>query len=401
MLQPDDRSLERLRCQCGSWSRLGVEPAEIQCNGIWISGHLPTLRCEDCGLPRLPLNVKLLVVGMSKVSLKKGEQTVSVIIMGVSSAKTRFSFFKGVPLKYDSLDYFFIPGLERDISPGFLTPVFFSIEILPYFQNHPGYVVMFGSDTYGTLYTKDRGYISFGINRAKKLIMWLGDLDELSRRDLLMLAAHNAESDHDIGSEFYEAQIEAQFTKVSQEKRIIRAQNRFAEDLARQFGALRLLKMDKESVELLAVLLRPIFFTEDEFGAAMELMTKLFIERIDSEQLKVDLKPILTPKEEKAIKGYRELKVLQLWLEKRLLLADAPDVMCPLFVLYDLRVAYKHLIPHEKKDDLRLNCLSRLGLDSNATLENLYTSLIDGLEQCFTKVAKASEALRENQKVTK
>jgi hypothetical protein len=36
--------------------------------------------------------------------------------------------------------------------------------------NHPDYAVSFGSDTYGTLYTKE-GYISFGINGNGKLIM--------------------------------------------------------------------------------------------------------------------------------------------------------------------------------------------------------------------------------------
>jgi hypothetical protein len=34
--------------------------------------------------------------------------------------------------------------------------------------------VSFASDTYGTIYTKDR-YISFGLNEHGKLIMWLGD----------------------------------------------------------------------------------------------------------------------------------------------------------------------------------------------------------------------------------
>gem|GEM_PF-6741917 len=41
MLQPDDMSLERLRCKSGSWSRLSIEPTEVQCNGIQISGICP------------------------------------------------------------------------------------------------------------------------------------------------------------------------------------------------------------------------------------------------------------------------------------------------------------------------------------------------------------------------
>jgi|GEM_PF-4751099 len=44
--------------------------------------------------------------------MQKGQKAVSVNIKGGSSAKKRFPFCKRVPLKYDSLDYFFIPARE-------------------------------------------------------------------------------------------------------------------------------------------------------------------------------------------------------------------------------------------------------------------------------------------------
>ena len=330
---------------------------------------------------------------MSEKAKEEGTPAVRVNIKGGTTAKKRFPFCKSLKLNYDPLDYFYIPGLERPFNSGFLTPVFFSTDILPYFQNHPGYIVNFSSDTYGTLYTKDRGYISFGLNRAKNLIMWLGDLDELTQQDLLMLAAHNIESDHNIGSEFYEAQIEAQFTKRSQEKRIVRAQSRFAAELAEKYGALRFLKMDNEAVDLLANLKRPIYFTDDEFGAAMEIMTKLFIERIDVEQLRANLQPILSKEEAKETKSYQGMRLLQLWLEKRLFLKESREIMTSLFVLYDLRIAYKHLLPSEKKEEYRLSSVSRLGLKEDATLEDLYTSLTESLERSFDHMANSSAHL--------
>jgi len=321
---------------------------------------------------------------------QKGNAVVRVDITAGATAKKRFPFCKNVTLKYDPLDYFFIPGLERASESGFLTPVFFSIDILPYFQNHPGYVVNIASDSYGTLYTKDGGYISFGLNRAKSLVMWLGDLDELSKRDLLMLAAHNIDSDHDIGSEFYDGQIEAIFTELSQERRIVRAQDAFAGELARKFGTLRFLKMEAEAVDLLANLRRPIYFTTDEFGNSMETMTKLFIERIDVEQLRNSVQSLLSPEESKAVKNYRELKLLQLWLGKCLRMNDPATTMMPLFVLYDLRVAFKHLLPDAKREELRLSSISRLGLDSHATLEELYVRLTESLERSFRDMAKSA-----------
>jgi len=393
VLDSNDQAFEPLRCPCGSWSHLGLDPIEVSCDGILIAGSLPSLICDDCGIIRIPYNVKVVLSGMSKKAKQEGSTTVKVNIKGGTSAKKRFPFCRGLNLKYDPLDYFYIPGLERPFNSGFLTPVFFSIEILPYFQNHPGYIVNFASDTYGTLYTKDRGYISFGLNLAKSLIMWLGDLDELSQQDLLMLAAHNIESDHNIGSEFYEAQVEAQFTKRSQEQRIIRAQSRFAAELIEKHGALRLLKMDKEAVELLANLRRPIYFSNEEFGASMEVMTKLLIERIDVEQLRANLKSVLSVEEAKEAKSYQGMRLLQLWLEKRLLMGDSREIMTPLFVLYDLRVAYKHLLPSAKKEEYRNSSISRLGLKDNATLEELYVCLTESIEKSFDRMAKASAHL--------
>jgi len=390
ILDPADETLELLRCACGSWSRLSLSSAEVLCDGTSISGFLPFLVCDTCRKSRLPRPVKKTMQALQKDAVLKGESNIHVDITKMPMAKKRFAFCTKVNLKYAPLDYFCIPGLERPWDSGFLTPVFFSIEVLPYFQNHPGYVVNLASDTYGTLYTKDGGYISFGLTRMKHLIMWLGDLDKLSERDLLMLTAHNIDSDHDIGSEFYEGQVEAVFTELSLEQRIVRAQGAFGEKLVKEFASLRLLQMDKEAVDLLASMRRPIYFTEEEFGVAVETMTKLFIERIDVEQLRTDLQPFLSPRETKDSKSYRGLSLLQLWLKKRSQLADATATMMPLFVLYDLRVAFKHLISDSRKEELKLSSLSRLGLKSDASLEALYLQLVNSLEHSFKEMARYS-----------
>jgi hypothetical protein len=88
---------------------------------------------------------------MARAGKEQGATTGRVNVLGGSAANVRFGYCGSVELKYDSLDYYYIPGLERPHDSGFLTPVFFSIEILPYFQAHPGYVVNFASDTYGTI----------------------------------------------------------------------------------------------------------------------------------------------------------------------------------------------------------------------------------------------------------
>jgi hypothetical protein len=386
-LKIDDETPESLRCSCGAWSRLAFDPVELFVDRITITGTIPTLACDACGLRRLPDRAKVTMQEMARDAEERGITRVKVDVLRGSSANIRFNFCKSVDLKYDSLDYFNFPGLARPHGPGFLTPVFFSIEILPYFQTHPGYIVNFASDTYGTIYTKDGGYISFGLTRAKHLIMWLGDLDKLSNRDLQMLAAHNIDSDHDIGSEFYQGQIEVEFTTFSQERRLIREQGKFAELLAKDFGGLRLLKMEKEAIDLMASLRRPVYFTQEEFGTSMETMTKLFVERIDVEQLRADLKPHLSAEEMKTSAGFRELKWLQLWLQKRKKITNAESVMMPLFVLYDLRVAYKHLLPEYRKEELRTSAVSRLGLSASCGLEDIYSALTSTIEKSFKQMS--------------
>ncbi len=385
---PGDSSMELLRCNCGEWSRLELCALDIECNGIRITGPMPSLVCDACGSRRLAFRAKIATQGMAEKARAQNQTSVRVDVTKAPLASRRFSLGENPSLKYSALDYRYIPGLERPEDDGFLTPLFFSIDILTYFNHHPNYQVVFASNTYGTIYTPDT-QISFGLNRNNKMIMWLGDVGDLSDRDQLMLAAHSEDSDHDIGSEFYEGQIEAIFTDLSSEQRLIRVQGEFAARLAEDFGRLRLLKMDAEAVTLLQNLRRPIHFSEQEFGDAMETMTKLFIERLDIVVLKQDLRNLLSEEERTALQGLRELKTLQMWLLKKLQCADAVSIMVPFFVLYDLRVAFKHMIPESRKEEFRLSALSRLALPADASLEALYDKLIESLDISFTRMRDA------------
>lgn len=332
--------------------------------------------------------MKIGLQGMTEMSKERGTDQVSVDVPKAVSAKPRFGFCQGVSFLYDRIDQQYIPGLAH-AEDGFLTPVFFSKDILTYFYNHPDYAVSFASDTYGTIYTKDR-YISFGLNEYGKLIMWLGDLDDLDRRDQVMLQAHNVPSDHSIGCEFYEGQIEAVFTELSQEQRLIRTSGEFASAVIERFNHMKAYKMDAEAAELLSQLRRPVHFTDEKFGDSMETMTKLFIERIDIAPMKTMLRESLGQSELERKGNLRELKTLQLWVETNLKCDQAGSILAPLFVLYDLRVAYKHLLPRETSEQKKKNCLERLGLPEGTALEEMYTVLTQRLEQAFILLTKAA-----------
>jgi hypothetical protein len=325
--------------------------------------------------------------------MEKGASYVKVDVANAPAAHERFGFCSGVDLKYSALDTKYIPGLA--VNAGFLTPVFFSKDALTYFYHHPDYAVTFESDTYGTLRGTDGLHITFGLTRAGKLLMWLGDLKDLPRQALMTLAGHNIESDHDVGCEFYEGQIEALFTDLSREKHMIRAQSEFASELFGNHGGLKLLQLDNEALHLMSALRKPIHFSESEFGESMEVMTKLFIERINVSVLKDDLRPLVSKQESDRLKPLGGLKTLETWLKVKLGAENASQMMLPLFVLYDLRVAFKHLIPAEKQAETKEHCLQRLGLTPEVSLEQLYEALAPQLQRAFELMRDAAISSRK------
>lgn len=59
--------------------------------------------------------------------------------------------------------------------------------------------------------------------------------------------------------------------------------------------------------------------------------------------------------------------------------------MLPLYVLYDLRVAYSHLTPGLNPPQLA-SVTQRLDLTPDASLSDIYEKLIEGLLRTFSKM---------------
>ena len=93
-----------------------------------------------------------------------------------------------------------------------------------------------GSDTYGTISRNGEHMLPFGINRGGKVIIWLGDLDQMPEQEQYYLRSENVPSDHDIGSEFYLGQIEAIFTDDSKERALFRLRSEFGAKCLTDYG---------------------------------------------------------------------------------------------------------------------------------------------------------------------
>lgn len=284
--------------------------------------------------------------------------------------------FTDVPFLYDSDDYRFLPGLVRPHDSGFLTPVFFKRSVLLKYDNAPDYRVQFASTTYGTIYT-DNDYISFGINRNGLVVMWLGDIAKLPEAEQYYLRSENVPSDHSLGSEFYDGQIDCIFTERSKEDELFRLRSEFVEECFLRFNE-KVAHLDAEVMDLAFAFNPPVVDTPKERRHVADSLNKIYIESFDNPALGRVLSALGgVPKQ------LGSLKRLQGILELALPGEDIGTRLSPFYVLYDLRVAYSHLHSSETAEETLEKVTARLALPTNAGLMDVYDTLLAALTVSF------------------
>jgi hypothetical protein len=282
----------------------------------------------------------------------------------------RYPFAEDLNFKYSHIDYEYIPGLVRPWDEGFLTPLFFNLTVLNKYCQSPEYKVDLFATTYGTIYKGNEWYISFGINQNKKLIMWLGDVDELPDNEKYYLRSENIDSDHDIHSEFYNAQIEVQFAELSPLAKSF-SQRKVLNELVQETYQTDLFMLHGEISRTLENLDRPIFWEDRHVSPFVESLNRIFVESINTKGLKNYLKQ---NHPEIDISGLKGMKLFQKWLEICLQTMEYETLMLPFFVLYDFRVLSSHLIDDDKRNDMKQSICDRLEI---VNLENNNEEIID------------------------
>ncbi|KIY40759.1 hypothetical protein TZ03_11515 [Pseudomonas sp. 10-1B] len=110
--------------------------------------------------------------------------------------------------KYSLVEHFFIPGLIRNIpSDGYLTPVYFNQDVLIKFEYSGSCDLLRSTPTSGLITTKDNVQVPYGINSSGSVVMWLGDIVNLSEKEHLYLYSENIDPQYDLHSDFYRNQI--------------------------------------------------------------------------------------------------------------------------------------------------------------------------------------------------
>ncbi len=211
--------------------------------------------------------------------------------------------------------------------------------------------------------------------------MWLGDIAQLPESEQFYLRSENVQSDHSIGSEFYDGQIECKFTDRTLEDQLFEQRSRLLEACFSRFGQ-KLAHLEKEVLDLAISIRRPVVDTEVERRNVADALNKVYLESFDNKALE----KILSTLGQDASK-LGSLKRLQKLLETATSGEDIAETMSPLFVLYDLRVAYSHLTSHEGKEQKLRFVKQRLKLSDGADLYAMYDALLFALRNAFEKLA--------------
>ncbi len=327
---------------------------------------LPQLVCPACKRSHLPDLSRYTIVRLHHDTIAAGRRAVHV------QRRKRTNDWKRtiVRFDYDPDDYFYIPGLYRSFDEGFLQPVFFKRRALMKYDNLPGYRVKFASRTYGSIITENNDLIAFGINRHDALVMWLGDIAKLPDAEQYFLRSENIPSDHAIGSEFYDGQIEVRFTDRPPEDELFRARSEFLAACQSRFGA----SFGHLDVAVHALALRfnpPSVDTPKERRHVADTLNKIYLESLDNAALAKALTAAGV-----TIKATGNLKRLEALLGTVGASPDIHALMSPFYVLYDLRVAYSH-ISSTGDDTLPDNVYERLELPTGSNLSGLYDRLVE------------------------
>ena len=390
-----DEFINPLRCPiCKEYRYLLFEKKRYRYDELGVCYKIPYYKCDNCNetVPLIPnKQIEEMVESHLKDLKRLGKS--GFYYLKIKGEYEKFEKYPNLGLKYDSRDYYYIPGLIRPWETGSLTPVFFNLDLLLYYNNHPDYRVYMQSFSNVIIYKSNEALIpwGFGINRNGKLFGWLGDLYPfLSKSEnedhLHRFLSSNVDSDHDIFSDFYLMQIEARAEKSDNEIQIFRLKNIF-EKLIYETFKFEIFKVD--IAKLKYNYQSPVLNEKNQVFNAYMNLNILLIDNINAREIKKLLQNEVDPPE---LRNKGSLKLLKLFFEHKLDISDSDNLISPLFVLYDLRLLASHLTDdsfNEKYDF----CKKRLNVDLSLNYIETFKQVVKSIIDMFDKLNKNIEEI--------
>lgn len=259
---------------------------------------------------------------------------------------------------------------------GFLTPVYFDNEVLVKHLYSKTVAVKFASETYGTIYGTDF-QMSFGINSKGFIIAWLRDLKELPVAEQHHWREHNTPAQHNMKSEFFDAQINAEFTEHPVGIQAINALDEWNTIFARNHGIeLYKPKAFNDRIEAVRRCRRIISKSEDDFIRFVSELNEIINENVHNDQIRKFLKS-----NNIVIKdGSEGNKLLE--MTYRDVLGDTKNLIAPFFWLYDLRLWANH----DMGDGNLKDVAAKLGIVDLTDFEAIFTKLLEHLRDTLAEL---------------
>ena len=266
-----------------------------------------------------------------------------------------------VTFEYDS---------KEALSP-FLIPVYFNPNVLIKYLYDSRVSVHFSSETYGSIELDD-ATLPFGINTKGNIITWLGDLQSLPLADQHHWAVNGIGAQYDLRSEFYDAQISAQFTPPPLALQAINTLADWNAAFARTHGAgLYKGRSLEDRLEDARRYRRILVQSKDDFCRFASELNEIINESVDTAAVKA----FLTAKGVQFPSGMKGNKLLELVYCN--ILGDTANLIAPFFMLYDLRIWSDHAV----SDGLLKDVSTKLGVANLDDFEAIFSALLAKLHK--------------------
>jgi hypothetical protein len=376
------------QCECGGNFEIEISTAQVQIADKTITvNECPVQKCQRCGKQfighRIPPNI------YQTYHQFQSHPGNNIYMMSIRS-DIRFEYAKKADFKYDSRDLN-IPGCDADMDPtnteGFSLPVYFDRKVLNNFYTDDDYELDFFSESYGDIGKKGtNGWpyewkIPFGIDANDKVILFLGDLDQIEDdRSIMFLKSYNVPSDHIlVETELYQAQLKCIFSQPIIEERIILLRDGFYKKVNRCYG-IDLSHLENEINEKRTTITKPVSYTEREVSGNIVALDGILNEGISQDGLKKLCKAVGVTDN---LKGLRTRKLLQAVIATKEGAEKAAAIVAPLFRLNDLRVCFAHLLPADDIQKAKERIVEAYKLNSFTEYRKLYEALMNELYELY------------------
>lgn len=272
---------------------------------------------------------------------------------------------------------------EQVSTDGYLTPVYFNKQVLIRYLYDSRFYCDFASETYGTIGNDDFS-ISFGINKNGSVIMWIGDImHNIPQKEQFYLLVENIDPEGDANSEFYEAQINAEFTEPPLEIKTLNAVEKLNSAFESKFSCFLYKERSiEERIDEARRYKRILMNDTDDFKRFITELNEIINESTNNAALRT----LLRSKGVDFEKGSKGNKLLEKVYTS--VLSDNNNLIAPFFFLYDLRL----WAAHTGKDDVLDDVTNNLGLSKDSEFKEVLDALLTSILQSSEKLVELINA---------